>query len=748
MKKVELLSPAGNMDCLISAVQNGADAVYVGGKKFGARAFASNFDYDELIEAIKYCHLYGVKIYVTVNTICFDNEIDEALKYVEFLYLNHVDGIIMQDFGLICLVREKFPNLEIHASTQMHNNNDYGLEILKNMGIKRVVLDRELSLDEINNLKTDIEKEVFIHGALCVSYSGCCLFSAMHGGRSGNRGECVGACRLPYKLLENNKEIKTDGKYLLSTKSLCTINEIDKLLDSNISSLKIEGRMKSKEYVGYITKIYREKIDKYLLKKEYNVSNDEINNIKKLYNRELTSGYLFDNYGSNIMNIKSSNHIGIHLGNVIKIDKKKIYIKLDEDLYQEDGIRFDNDNGMIINRLYNNKDLLVNCLKKGEIAVIDNKLGIINAKEVRKTIDSKLVTDINKYKERKVLITINCIAKQQERLKIIVSDGINEVIEYGNIIELANNSPTTLDRIKEQLEKLGNSVFYSTKTTIEMDNNIFIPIKELNELRRISIEKLKEIREFSSKETIINEIEIENNKKTLDKLKISILVRNEEQLKVALNNNVDYIYVTNYELYKKYKRDNIYYKIPRLQNVNINYDKENLLITEFWGVNKYSKNNNVNSDYYLNVVNRRHVKELHNLGVKMVTISPEINNESLKSLSNINNIDLFIYGRVELMITKYCPMNMIINNNKKECNLCYKNNYSLKDKDNNIYPIITNNHVVTILDNKPFNNLNMLDKYLEYGFNSFRIDLFDEEKEKIIKIINTIRDAYEYRNNK
>ena len=179
MKKVELLSPAGNMESLIFAVQNGADAVYVGGKKFGARAFANNFDYDELVEAIKYCHLYGVKIYITVNTICFEEELNDVINYIEFLYKNHVDALIMQDLGLISIVRKIFPNMEIHASTQMHNHNDDGLELLKRLGIKRAVLDREMSLDEIKELKTDIEKEVFIHGALCISYSGCCLFSSM-----------------------------------------------------------------------------------------------------------------------------------------------------------------------------------------------------------------------------------------------------------------------------------------------------------------------------------------------------------------------------------------------------------------------------------------------------------------------------------------------------------------------------------------------------------------------------------------
>ena len=448
MKKVELLSPAGNFECLVSAVQNGADAVYIGGKKFGARAFANNFDYDEMIEAIKYCHLYGVRLFVTVNTICYENEIEEALNYVEFLYKNHVDALIMQDLGLISLVREKYPNMEIHASTQMHNHNDSGLSYLKKLGVKRAVLDREMTLDEINNLKTDIEKEVFIHGALCVSYSGCCLFSAMHGGRSGNRGECVGACRLPYKLIENKKEVDTNGDYILSTKSLCTINNIGKLIDSGITSFKIEGRMKSKEYVGYITRIYREKIDEYYLYKNYSVTEEELNNIKKLYNRELTSGYLFNNFGSSIMNIKTSNHIGVNLGKIIKIDNKKIYIKLDDYLYQEDGIRFDNDKGMIVNKLYNEKGLLVNHLENGQVAVVDNKIGLVRAKEVRKTIDSKLVSVINKFKERKVFVSLKCKAFIGKNIELEVSDGINTISARGSIVESAKNSPTSKERIK------------------------------------------------------------------------------------------------------------------------------------------------------------------------------------------------------------------------------------------------------------------------------------------------------------
>lgn len=750
MKRVELLSPAGNMECLIGAVQNGADAVYLGGKKFGARAFANNFDYEELIEAIKYCHLYGVKIYVTVNTICYENEIEEALDYIDFLYNNHVDALIMQDLGLISLVREKYPNLEVHASTQMHNHNDYGLSYLKSIGIKRAVLDREMSLENIKSLKTDIEKEVFIHGALCVSFSGCCLFSAMHGGRSGNRGECVGSCRLPYNLLENGEELDTDGRYIMSTKSLCTINNIDKLIDAGITSFKIEGRMKSKEYVSYITRLYREKIDSYYLSKKYNVSEEEIENIKKLYNRELTSGYLFNKYGDELMNIKSSNHIGVHLGSVIKVDKKKIYIKLDQDLNQEDGIRFDNDKGMIVNKLYNEKDLLVNKVDKGKVAVIDNKIGLLKAKEVRKTLDIKLVEEINKPKERKVPVTLKCVAKLGQYLEISVSDGINNIKETGNIVEKANTSPMHYERIKTQIEKLGNTVFTAKDTEIEMDDNIFISIKELNDLRRNILDKLKEKREYSSPyKVVINDLDTTYDESLSKKLKISILVRNEEQLNVAIDNKVDYIYVTDYDLYKKYKNKNIYYRTNRVTTNSQDYINENLLVTELGGIYKYSKNNNVISDYYLNVVNNSTINTLLKIGADRVVLSPEINMDNIRLLKNNKYIDLLVYGRIELMITKYCPMNMIINKDNKKCNLCKINKYSLKDIDNNIYPLEPDNtHIVHILDNKNYNLLDNLESLIDYGISSFRVELYDESKEEIEKIIKKIRNSYELGNNK
>ena len=323
MKKKELLSPAGDMESLYQAVYNGADAVYISGHNFGARKFAKNFSNEELVHAIKFCHLYGVKIYITMNTLVYNNEIDEFINQARFLHQNGVDALIVQDFGMICYLREKFPNLEIHASTQANNSSKEGIELLHNLGVKRVVLSRELSIDEIDEIQTPIEKEVFIHGALCISYSGRCLMSSMLGGRSGNRGECAGCCRMEYDLKEND-HIISKNKYLLSTKELNTTSNIDRLLNSSIDSFKIEGRMKSPLYVGFITRLYRRLIDK-----EKIDLLEEIDKLKTIFNREFTKGRLFYENDKDFLNTNSPNHIGLRIGTA-EIKNNRIKINLEE----------------------------------------------------------------------------------------------------------------------------------------------------------------------------------------------------------------------------------------------------------------------------------------------------------------------------------------------------------------------------------------------------------------------------------
>ena len=308
MKK-ELLSPAGDFETLKQAIHNGCDAVYLGGKRFGARKFASNFDDQEMVKAIQYCHLYGVKIYVTVNTVIFDSEVEDCLDYITFLHQNGVDAVIMQDIGMISLVRQVLPNLDIHVSTQAHTHNIEQIKLLEKLGVTRVVVAREMSLDEIQKLDTTLEIEAFIHGALCVCYSGQCLFSSLLLNRSGNRGECAGICRLPFTLLEDGKEIKTDGKYLLSPKELNTTNHIQDLLESNITSFKIEGRMKNPTTIGFITRLYRMLIDHYEKGEKVLLTEEEQEKLMLLFNRGFTEGYLFHKQGQELMNITSPNHM-------------------------------------------------------------------------------------------------------------------------------------------------------------------------------------------------------------------------------------------------------------------------------------------------------------------------------------------------------------------------------------------------------------------------------------------------------
>ena len=742
MKKVELLSPVGNMETLFFAVHNGADAVYFAGKKFGARKFANNFDEEEIVKAIKYCHLYGVKVYMTVNTLVFDNELEEVLEYIGFLHKNGVDALIMQDIGLIKKTHEMYPNLEIHVSTQSHNHNDAGIDFFKKLGATRVVLDREMSLDEVKNLKVDIEKEVFVHGALCVSYSGCCLFSSMNGGRSGNRGECVASCRLKYDLYKNDNKINTNGEYLLSTKELNTLNRIKDLIESGVDSFKIEGRMKSPEYVGFVTKLYRMMIDKYYNKEDMILDENDLYNLKKLYNREFTEGYLFNKYGKELMNIKSPNHIGVKIGEVIEYNKKYIKIKLEDDIKQEDGIRLPNNEGMILNRIYNNKELLVNSLKKGEIALIDNKINLNTKGPVLKTIDKELMDNLKKLDEKKIPIDIKIICKVNNPIRMIISDDNNNILEksYSNV-ETAKSSPTEKTRIISQITKLGNTPFKVNSLIDEIDNNIFVSIKDLNEIRRQLVEELISIRENNKKEFIINKNIIEENTSKDNTIRINALVRNKEQLEACLNNNIDLIYTDNELLYNEYKsKGNIYLKLPRVILKHRDYNNEKLLVTEIGSFEKYKKNNDILCDYFLNITNHE-TANLLNKNAKLVTISPEISKDRLdKTNFYTDNVEYIVYGTIELMIMKYCPIKMLENNDNNNCNLCsLGNKFYLKNSDDEIFPILNSKHYTHIMHKEPIDNLENIKFCLDKGINNFRIELLDENSDEINYIIRNIR---------
>ena len=571
LKKPELLSPAGNFDSLKAAVLAGCDAVYLGGKLFGARAFSNNFSNEELIEAIKYAHLYGVKVYVTVNTLVYEHEVDKFMKYIDFLYKNNVDALIIQDIGMMDLIRKTYPLLELHASTQMHIHNLEGVKLIERLGLKRAVLARESSIDLIEKIKqnTNVELEVFIHGALCISYSGQCLFSSLIGNRSGNRGSCAGSCRQKYDLLINNKKVNND-QYLLSTKDLCSLENIGKLIDIGVDSLKIEGRMKSPSYVYLVTKLYREAIDSYLLTGQVKINLNELKDLKKIFNRKYTKGFLFND--NDIINSYRPNHLGIEIGSVIKSQNNYVDILLTDDLNINDGIRFINDDiGFIVTSIFKNKKRIEHA-KKGEIVSIYCQNKISNTKVV-KTTDYLLNKKIEEILKDKKKINIEGILEvylnQPIRLKI--TDGINVVEVFGKNVAKSITTPISHERIKEQLKKLGNTIYSFSKLDIKGDNNIFISIKELNDLRNEATSLLNEKRLYQYK--YLKEdysIELPDFKKENN---YNILIYNIEQYNKIKNNNYKYIYMEDY-LYKKIDDERKVLKLSRVLEQHQQYNQK------------------------------------------------------------------------------------------------------------------------------------------------------------------------------
>lgn len=716
--------PAGDVESLNQAIANGADAVYVGCKNFGARKFAKNFDNEEIVTAIKLCHLYGVKLYVTMNTLVKDSEVPEFLGQIEFLYKSGADAVLIQDFGMLCLVREKYPELEVHASTQANTSAKETAELFYNLGVKRVVFSREMSLEEISKIDVPIEKEVFIHGALCISYSGGCLMSSMLGGRSGNRGECTGCCRLPYTLEKGTRVMATD-KYLLSTKELNTTSRFNELLESDITSFKIEGRMKSPEYVGFITRFYRKLIDNRCI----NVDVEGLNKqLKTIFNRGFTEGYLFNVDPTELMNNDTPNHIGLEIGKVLETTPKFIKIELTEDLNQQDGIRFlRSGKGFIVNYLYGSDGKLVNSAPAGTVCFVDNKVELNATDIVCKTQDYKLINSLKQLPIRRIPITIQVKAKLSQPLEIIMSDGNYTFLAKGNPVEASQNAPMTKQRIREQVEKLGETPFTSTTTIVDSDPNVFIPIKEINELRRTLTEQLVQARMQLKREFKVQEVKLDVPDTKLDPT-ITASAHTIEQIEAINKYKLKRIYTMDPEVYKEYDNDRMYYVPTRNSRKPLSGYKKRALVSEYFD---FSLKEYLVGNYGLNVTNVYTAYYIYKLTMQTVTLSVELTNEELinfintyvKTFNKYPNIEILAYGRVENMVIK--------GNILKLSTKVY--DYKLKDNKGRIFPVYFDGVNTHVLNSEliKLEDIKLLKKYA-----SLRLDFYDESPEKIKSIIN------------
>ncbi len=495
----ELLAPAGSYEVFLTAVNAGADAVYIAGNKYGARAFAQNFTIEEIEKAVKYAHLNKVKVHVTVNTLVNNFEITDVMNYLFKLYQIGVDAVIVQDFGIAHLLKTIIPDFEVHASTQMALNNYSSIKWAFNNNIKRVVLPREINIDYIKqiteNLKNDnvdIELEVFGHGALCYSVSGKCYMSSYNSGRSGNRGACAQPCRREYKLKYRGYNI--GNGFLLSTHDLATYNNVKEISDAGITSLKLEGRMKSGDYVGTIVNSYRNIIDE--------VKGDYDKNLHLVFNRKFTKGYLMGDKPGNVLGRKASGHEGLYIGDIIDIDGTTVTIEIkNKDNYillePGDGIGFKY-NGKI-KGIYL-EDIISQTKDKIIINTTRNvKVGTEVFISYRKSIHDNL----KKFKKETIASKhgMNFKITWNEELTVFVQveyyiDGelINFRYNAPKLFEKALNQPVTEDKIKTQLSKLGGTPFYIESIKINnMPKNIFISMGNLNKIRRQIVEKAEEL---------------------------------------------------------------------------------------------------------------------------------------------------------------------------------------------------------------------------------------------------------------
>ncbi len=477
----EVLAPAGTYECFRAAINAGADAVYLGGSMFGARAFAGNFDEAELIKAIRTAHLYGRKVYLTVNTLLRNDELEKLVQYVKPYYEEGLDAVIVQDYGVFAVLREAFPGLDLHASTQMTITGKYGAQLLKDMGAARVVPARELSAKEIRDIydNVDVEIESFVHGALCYCYSGQCLLSSMIGGRSGNRGRCAQPCRLNYSANGISE------KYLLSPKDMCTIEAVPDILDAGVYSLKIEGRMKSPEYVAGVSYAYRKYVDMYLEKGRdgYRVEERDIRQLMDLYNRGgFCKGYYYAQNDKSMMTFDRPNHQGIVIGNI-----KNGELVLSQEvnpgdvLEFPDGSEYTTPTGKKSGRLALPKGVLKN--PKNGAAVYRTRNNELLGQLRAGYIDNDI----------KIPVRMEIFLKSGERACLKLLSGDKELVVYGDVLEPSDKRPAVREDVVKQLKKLGGTVFTSDEGSIVTDiqGSPFVPVRLLNDLRRNALEELE-----------------------------------------------------------------------------------------------------------------------------------------------------------------------------------------------------------------------------------------------------------------
>lgn len=782
--RCELLAPAGSYETMIVAFNAGADAVYAGGQKFGARAFAGNFDEEELVRAINYAHMFDKKIYLTVNTLIKEEEFSQLYDYLKPYYEAGLDAVIVQDIGVLQFISQNFGDLPIHCSTQMTiTGEEFGKILAANKSITRIVTPRELNLHEIKKLhdETNLEIESFVHGALCYCYSGQCLLSSIIGARSGNRGRCAQPCRLAF----SNSDLKVDNKHLLSPKDLCTLEILPSIIKAGVYSLKIEGRMKKPEYVASVVSLYRKYLDKYLENgsENYKVEEKDIDILKEIYNRGgFTDGFYNRQNGSEMMTINRPNHCGVKVGKILSINQNIVKIQALRNIYKGDILEIDNDT-----EFYAPYDI-----PKGSIFDYKFKQKVKNkdTKDIIRTRNNLLVDTLlstymyddkgkTKLLKRKVNIDIS-VLKDKNILAVMWDEKISVTI-CGDIPLEAQNKPITKEFVEKQLCKLGETNFICDNINVQLDEGLFVTVSQLNEIRR----KLVSCFENEIQKQYIRKINIEKDNLTINQNQLAdkainynehnafadnmtILVSNMEQfnkvISICKSNRIyiEYAEFTLEEINNAVKMGvkrniEIFIALPYIfrDNVKILFEKELDTLKEihpdgylFRNLESYFYMKNKNIDIKKSVFdsniysfNNETIKYYKSIGADIVTASYETNSKEFKLLDK-SFMEINVYGYFPVMITAGCV--------RKTMNKCLKGfktnnlNSLAKSSDTKLIDRKSSQFTVrtvcrycynVIYNSVPiglFSNLNELE---ELGFKSYRISFTVETPNEIEDIL-------------
>lgn len=756
---IEVLSPAGSYDSFVAAVNAGADAIYLGGNMFGARAYANNFSAEEVLRAIDYAHIHDRKVYMTVNTLLKDNELDNLLpEYLAPYYRAGLDAVIVQDMGVLKTVRENFPEIAIHASTQMTLTGPLGARTLKELGAARIVTARELTLQEIKAIRdsVDIEIESFVHGALCYCYSGQCLFSSLIGGRSGNRGRCAQPCRLQYT---------TQGvsKHLLSPKDMCALTILPQVIEAGVNSLKIEGRMKSPEYTAGVVSMYRKYVDRYLSdgRENYNVEEQDIHKLMDLYNRgNFTPGYYTSSTGAGMMAMDRPNHQGTKVLKKIKQEPGRIVAKTLMEVHPADVFEITSEYSHTMKDGYGkNQEVVISVPKsvkhQGEyIYRIRNNSLIkeITEKYINASIKEKADAHISLIKGQEAVLTIN----KGDYYASVTAD----------VLEEAKNQPATKEQIISRLSKTGNTEYEFADITVEMSEDIFVPASMLNDMRRRAIEELNRCitESYRRGEPLVQEKAVSAKTETVIqkenevKPPVHVYVENQQAFDVVSQYDfVESIYL-HYDMWEfidvcRSRGKEVYLVLPHIFREEakkycreITAQPDGYVIKsmeEIDFIKKYMKYEEgitkLVTDYNMYTFNKKAIEQFQELGIDYDTAPLELNYKELE-YRGVGESELCIYGYLPMMVSAQCVIKSLKGCKKSEDN----HEIYIKDRKNAAMCVKTDCRLCmnTIYNAAP---LNLIDKFHEINRispKSLRIHFTMENSEQVRSVMEDMRCVY------